>query len=234
MSRQEWRAACMAAAQAQAAAEGQRAWTQAASSRVAYDYRWEHVAQVTALAMLLAQQLGADLEIVEAAAWLHDVRKEQPSHGVVGAVAAREILAATDFPPAKIDAVADAIGRHVGMTRPPGAPPLSPLEAAILWDADKLSKLGVQAIAATLSGPGVQGKPLVERWHYMAEFTRTVLSRTVASMNTAPARELAGHRYARMVALLRLWADESNESGVPIQGEFDFEIPLDYAGLSQE
>jgi uncharacterized protein len=92
-----------------------------------FDYRFEHVAQVTALALRLARALGADLEVVEAAGWLHDVRKGQPSHAQAGANAARTILAATDFPPAKIEIVADAISKHEGLFREPDAPPLQPL-----------------------------------------------------------------------------------------------------------
>ena len=62
------------------------------------------------------------ITVTEAAAWLHDVAKPQPSvadpgrlgrrkdHGRDGAVIARRILAETDFPRAKVEAVADATG----------------------------------------------------------------------------------------------------------------------------
>jgi uncharacterized protein len=93
--------------------------------------------------------------VCEAAAWLHDVAKSQPAeptgaghgqrrdHGRDGAIAARRILAESNFPPDKIDRVADAIAKHVGLSHDE---PIEPLEAAVLWDADKLSKLGATIV----------------------------------------------------------------------------------------
>ena len=185
------------------------------------------------LAKRLARETGADAEIVEAAAWLHDVRKEMPSHGQAGAAAALELLADTDFPPEKIDAVADAIRQHVGLYRNAHTS-LEPLEAAILWDADKLSKLGAQAIMHSLSTASVQGMDLSQRWRYVAEFAQSVLSRTVTSMNTRPGRRMAERRYRDMLHVLNLWAREMRETGVELEGEFSLEIPSDYDGLSEE
>jgi HD superfamily phosphodiesterase len=189
---------------------------------------------VTALALRLARALKADLEIVEAAGWLHDVRKGEPAHAIVGAAAARTILTTTDFPPAKIEAVVDAISKHEGLFRKAGEAPLEPLEAAILWDADKLSKLGVQSVLISLSTPHVFGKDMAERWRYVAEFADQVLGRTVESMNTKAARRMAERRYRSTLALLSLWAREAREAGLDLQGEFQFEISFDYDGLSEE
>ena len=229
-----WRAVCIAAAQAQALQEGRHMWHVGEDEPLPFNYRFEHVAQVTALALRLGDALKADLEVVEAAGWLHDVCKEEPSHGVAGATAARIILLQTDFPPAKIDAVADAICKHVGLYRQDGAPPLEPTEAAVLWDADKLTKLGSQAILISLSTPYVHGKEMAERWRYVAEFAHNVLARTVQSMNTKPGRQMAERRYRNMLLLLSLWAREAREAGVDLQGELDFEISLDYDGLSKK
>ena len=233
-ARPTWRAAVIAAAQAQAKQEARDLWHLAEGEPPPFDYRYEHVAQVTALALRLARVLNADLEIVEASGWLHDVRKQQPKHALAGAVAAREILAATDFPCAKIEAVADVISKHEGLFRPLGAPPLQPLEAAILWDADKLTKIGVQSVMASLMTPYVYGKDGAERWRYVAEFADKMLGRTVESMNTKPARHMAARRYRNTLALLSLWAREAREAGVDLQGDVDFEISFDYDGLSEE
>jgi uncharacterized protein len=173
------------------------------------------VQEVVDLACWLARATGADPEVAEAAAWLHDVRKEQSSHGVAGAEAARKILGETDFPPEKIDAVADAIRVHAGLYRAEGALPMQPLESALLWDADKLSKLGVHAIAFSLSQPRMVGKTLAARRVDAARFVMTVLNRTVTSMNTAPARRLAERRYAAMLAALESWATEEREADPP-------------------
>lgn len=246
----EWRAVCQAAALAQSETESRRAWGLADDAPIPFNHRWEHVALVTALALQLGRASGADGEIVEAAAWLHDVRKEEPSHGLAGARAARAILQETDFPAHKIEAVCEAIRLHVGLFRAPDAAPLQPTEAAVLWDADKLSKLGIQAIMASVSSAPAAYRTVDERWRYVAEFVEVVLSRTVASMNTPLGRQMAEHRYRNMLALLSLWAHEARETGVTLQTatlpvggvdarvDFDkdyrLEIPSDYAGLSQE
>lgn len=109
------------------------------------NYRWEHVQAVVRLGAALARVTGADAQVVEAAAWLHDVRKmgKDDEHGIEGAKRAREILAQTDFPADKIDLVSEAIEKHVGLFKDE---PIEPLEAAVLWDADKLSKLGATSI----------------------------------------------------------------------------------------
>jgi uncharacterized protein len=229
-----WRAVVMTAAQAQAIQEGQALWHIAQDEQLPFDARFEHVAQVTALALRLGRALKADLEVVEASGWLHDVRKMEPKHALAGAAAARTILAQTDFPPAKIEAVVDAISKHEGLYRPAGAPPLQPIEAAVLWDADKLTKLGVQSVISTLSTPHVFGKDMAERWRYVAEFADQVLGRTVESMNTKPGRHMAERRYRSTLALLSLWAREAREAGVDLQGDLDFEISLNYDGLSEK
>ena len=45
------------------------------SEDVSFNYRWEHITTVVTLALRLAELTGADVEIVEAAAWLHDICK---------------------------------------------------------------------------------------------------------------------------------------------------------------
>jgi hypothetical protein len=85
---------------------------------------------------------------------------------------------------------------------------LHPLEAAILWDADKLSKLGVQALAYQLSSGYLIGQTLAERRRTCEEYIHKKLRETVTSMNTAPARRLAEERQRTMVAVLAAWARE--------------------------
>jgi hypothetical protein len=111
---------------------------------------------------------------------------------------------------------------------------LQPIEAAVLWDADKLTKLGVQSVISTLSTPHVFGKDMAERWRYVAEFADQVLGRTVKSMNTKPGRHIAERRYRTTLALLSLWAREAREAGVDLQGDLDFEISSNYDGLSEK
>ena len=167
---------------------------------VSFNYRWEHVVSVVRLAMRLAELTGADVNIVEAAAWLHDVRKETgEQHPIEGARFAREFLRQTDFPVKKIDGVAVAIEQHSGLWR---QEPLTNLEAMVLWDADKLAKIGLTAVfhwtGGSLAGNRITNvQAIIDRaqkvnWH----------AKTVASMHTEPARRAA---LARMEAFDWLW-----------------------------
>lgn len=203
-----WQERCRTEAQVRAEAEVRARLQLSGNATIPFSHRWEHVQRVAQMALWLADKTGADRDIVEAAAWLHDICKNEPNHGKAGAAMAQTILRKTDFPPGKIAVVVEAIARHVGLTRPPDAAPMEPLEAAVLWDADKLTKLGVSVLAYNLSLRQFDGMTLSERQAELAKFTRKVLSKTVASMNTAPARQLAEARYQAMVAFLDQWESE--------------------------
>lgn len=163
------------------------------TTEVSFNYRWEHVTTTVTLALRLAELTGADAEIVEAAAWLHDVRKfsDGQRHPSAGAAHAREFLPTTDFPPEKIEAVAEAIAEHMGLWRDE---PLTVLESQVLWDADKLSKIGLTAVfhwaGGSLAGHEMRTlDELIARgrkadWH----------AKCVASMHTEPARHAAEAR----------------------------------------
>ncbi len=203
-----WQERCRTEAQARAEMEVRARLQLIDGAAIPFNHRWEHVQRVVQMALWLADKTGADRDSVEAAAWLHDICKNEPNHGKAGAVMAQVILHQTDFPPEKIAIVVDAIARHVGLTRPPDAAPMEPLEVAILWDADKLTKLGVSVLAYNLSLRQFDGMTLAERRKELAKFTRKVLSKTVESMNTEPAQYLAQERYQAMLWFLELWESE--------------------------
>lgn len=165
------------------------------TEQVSFNYRWEHVTTVVKLALRLAELTGADAEIVEAAAWLHDVCKfsDKERHPIAGAAYARDFLPKTDFPPQKIEAVAAAIADHMGLWRDE---PLTALESQVLWDADKLAKIGLTAVFHWAGGwlagsemrtmDGLIARGRAQEWQ----------PRTVASMHTEPARRAAAARLA--------------------------------------
>jgi uncharacterized protein len=171
----------------------------AAEDGPVYRYRWDHVQAVVREAQTLARELSADLEVVTAAAWLHDVAKcdasgaEQEDHAARGAACAQNVLADTGFPPDKVKAVADAIAKHARLYKDWQ---VEPLEAAILWDADKLTKLGatgaMAAIVWSIVRGGADTTPALVRKLYPLWLYR----RMAASMNTPPARESAAQRLA--------------------------------------
>jgi uncharacterized protein len=208
-----WREVVQTAAREAAQVEDQERW---GAKSPLFQYRWEHVQAVVRLAIRLAERTGADGEVCEAAAWLHDVAKtgstvtdpgrlgRSEDHGRDGAIAARRILAGTDFPAGKVDLVADAIGKHVGLAHDE---PVEPLEAAVLWDADKLSKLGatvvLHGVGYLLSkGVGETGA-LIERLH-----DEDWAAGIVDNLNTAPARAAGQQRMAAYCAFCRQAAHE--------------------------
>lgn len=203
-----WQAVCRTWAQERAEAEARTRWQVADAAPIPYNYRWIHVQEVVKLAQWLARETGADLDVVTAAAWLHDICKSQPQHALRGAEEAGHILPTTDFPLAKIDQVVAAIRVHEGLVRPESAPPLQPVEAAVLWDADKLSKLGVQALLGSLITEAAPGLNLQERRQGAVEFVFRVFSRTAMSMNTEAADKEANRRYAAMTLVLNMWAQD--------------------------
>ncbi|WP_420644779.1 HD domain-containing protein [Candidatus Leptofilum sp.] len=166
-----------------------------------FHYRWEHVTAVVTLALKLAELTGADAEVVEAAAWLHDIRKDVgPKHPQEGAKFAHEILPTTDFPKKKIGHVARCIRSHMGLWR---RKPLKNLEAQVLWDADKLAKMGLTSLfhfmpVTIMKGNGRTTQELINN----ARANQSWLPKTVASMHTKPAQKAAKKRLKRFNQLL--------------------------------
>ena len=120
---------------------------------------FDHVLRVKALAERIARAEGGDLEVIRAAALLHDLgRPEQRAtgrdHAVVSAERAREILAR--HPEEKVEAVAHAIEAHRFRTGPPPSTP----EARAIFDADKLDAIGAIGIARVFAYAGARDQPL--------------------------------------------------------------------------
>ena len=178
------------------------------SMDVSFNYRWEHVTSVVRLATRLARLTGADTDVVEAAAWLHDIRKETKDlHAAEGAEYARRFLPKTDFPPEKVERVAHAIEVHMGLWR---EEPLTNLEAMVLWDADKLAKIGLTAVFHWTGGSlaGFQPTSIGE---IIAQSQDTGWQqKTVASMHTEPARRAAQARLEHYNWLWQALEEELN------------------------
>jgi len=172
--------------------------TERAREESPFNYRLEHLKAVVCIAEVLALKLGADLEIVRAAAWLHDLAKEgiaemvEDGHGVKGAEEARRILERSDFPKGKIDAVCQAIAEHVGLYRDHH---VEPLEAAILWDADKLAKLGAISLVHFLCLSPSLGQATSESFLAEGQEFLGLQAKMVESMNTPLGKEMGRERY---------------------------------------
>jgi uncharacterized protein len=121
---------------------------------------FDHVLRVTALAERIAEEEGADLEVVRAAALLHDVAAAGPdrdAHHLVGAARAREILVALGHPATRVDAVAHCVQTH-RFRKPDEAP--KTMEAQCVFDADKLDAIGAVGVARAFVYGAELGQPL--------------------------------------------------------------------------
>jgi uncharacterized protein len=123
---------------------------------------FDHVLRVYAMAERLAVAEGADLEVVRAAALLHDAVGAEPenhqrsNHHYASADFARQILGAEGWPEARIAAVEHCIRAH--RYRSTEAP--QTLEAEVLFDADKLDVLGAFGAARTIAYAVQAGQPI--------------------------------------------------------------------------
>jgi len=129
-------------------------------------HSFEHVLRVKAMAERIGRVEGADLEIIEAAAYLHDSRgaspaeggKERKEHHITSAEFAGEILASKGWSQERIEAVQHCIRAH--RFRHNGERPESP-EAQCLFDADKLDVLGAVGAARTIAYAVLAGQPVL-------------------------------------------------------------------------
>lgn len=121
-----------------------------------------HIERVLRLALQMGEELGADLEILQAAALLHDARGANPAEGEerlhheeASARFARVFLQEKGWPEDRIRAVEHCVRAH----RFRGENPPASLEARILFDADKLDVNGAFGTARTLGYALQAGQP---------------------------------------------------------------------------
>jgi uncharacterized protein len=183
----------------------------------AHDF--DHVLRVLAMVRRLASAEGADLEIVETAALLHDIarsdeRESGCDHALESARRSAKIL--DGWPRDRMEAVAHAIAAH--RFRNDLVP--ATLEAKVLYDADKLDSMGAIGVARAYAVAGMCGQRLWaaidEGWveqkssqeHHRdmnAEHTPVhefafKLSRLEGTLFTPTARAIAALRHEFMVA----------------------------------
>ncbi len=124
---------------------------------------FDHIERVYRMAERLAREEGADLEIVRAAALLHDIEGSHPAgegranHHHQSADQAAEILRAEGWSEERIAAVQHCIRAH--RYRDNREPPAT-IEAKVLFDADKLDVLGAIGVARTIGYAVQDGQPV--------------------------------------------------------------------------
>jgi len=185
------------------------------------------VERVYKLALRLARELNepVDLDVLRAAALLHDVARAMEDEGIVedhakaGAQIAREVLERLGFPREKIEEVAYCIEVHRFRS---GVKPRT-LEAQILQDADRLDMLGAIGIARAFMRGGWANVPIYDpaippKERYDGRSATVVnhlyekILRIKDTLNTEPARRIAEgrHRFVEefIERLLKEWEGE--------------------------
>jgi hypothetical protein len=123
--------------------ESQKHWPDPANQGSPYyNYRLEQIQQVERDALRLAETIPADADILLAGVWIYDrCGGQQPDDPQADCAAdwARQHLAEYGFPAAQVEAAALTVA---GQNAPPGELPDRPIEARLLWDADKLAIIG--------------------------------------------------------------------------------------------
>jgi uncharacterized protein len=123
---------------------------------------FSHIERVYRMSDRLARVEGADLEIVHAAALLHDAEGTTPGsesrleHHLRSAEFAQRILEAEGWPQERIDAVKHCIRAH--RFRDDREPPAT-IEAKCIFDADKLDVLGAIGVVRVAVYAALAGTP---------------------------------------------------------------------------
>jgi uncharacterized protein len=191
---------------------------------------FDHVLRVAQTAERLGSQLGADLEILQAAALLHDAAGAAPgararsSHERDSAEFAGRVLVDEGWAEERIRAVQHCIRAH----RFRGQEAPETLEAQILFDADKLDVMGAFGAARTI-GYAVQagqpafaepsdrflkdGSPEPGEPHSAYHEYLFKLRNVKARLYTEPARALGERRHQALAAFFEQLAAEARGLG---------------------
>jgi len=188
---------------------------------------WQHIMRVWLTARKLAEEEGADIEVVSLAALLHDVDDRK----VTGDAAtedvlpgARRIMSEAGVPSALAETVCETI-RMTGFHRSLEGSRTRTVEAGILSDADQLDAVGAVGIARTFVYGASRGRPMFSpdvmpmtgftREQYDANRGSTVahffekLLKLRGMMATGAGRREADVRHARMVSFLDAFFEET-------------------------
>jgi HD superfamily phosphodiesterase len=171
-----------------------------------YNYRGDHVEQVVKLAKYLASGTQADMDVVMLAAWLHDYSKpgiggvSAENHGRASSKFAEGWLKEREFDSLLIARVCEAIEQHVGLVL---KKPLESIEAQIIWEADKIYKLGLVGILQyVLNGIRFQPGLTLEEYHTRLVEFLPLAQKIAASMATEKGKRLASKRLKTLESLV--------------------------------
>lgn len=173
-------------------------------------FRWRHTLRVLAAAREIGRAEGANLEIVEMAALLHDIAKLDPRsdethHAILGSELAREFLEDLPMAPEEVERIVEAIRFHSYDTHQEDLG----LETLVLKDADRLDEVGALGIMMTGIYAGRVGMDY--RGCYR-QGIRELRDLEVLPFYTATGREIFARR---ILVMKRFWHQAQQE----LQGE---------------
>ena len=205
--------------------EAVRAYARACAEGARGSHDWEHTNRVHALCLRIGRVEGADLRVLELAAYLHDVGRaaqDEANGGICHAErgAAMALAFLKDRMPAGelLDNVIHCVRSH----RFRGDAHPETLEAEVLFDADKLDAIGAVGIGRAFQFAGEVGATLhnpkadpASTAPYTREDTayreyRLKLSRIRERMLTREGRRLAEERHAFMERFFERFLREVN------------------------
>lgn len=173
---------------------------------ITFDYRYEHTRTAVAIAGKLAEALGVPPALARIAVWLHDIakcwdphlpeatnREREADHGVIGAREAAIFLHSLAFPRDLTCRVEQAIANHAGLVKDYIIE--EPL-VAIVWDADKLSKIGAAGTLHYLCAQLAMGDELLDLQEYVGALDDQLCRGMRDSLNTEFARQWADRELA--------------------------------------
>ena len=187
---------------------------------------FSHVLRVYRLCELIGEQENADLEILRAAALLHDVDGDvdiREDHHLAAARFAEKVLLKEGWGKDRIEKVTHCIRAH--RFRDNLEQPQS-LEAKVLFDADKIDAIGAVGVARAVSyavraGMDVYGPPsptYLSTGKLAPGESQTVAHEYLFKLRhikdrlfTAAGRSLAAERHDLMVRFFKGWMEEIGE-----------------------
>jgi len=162
-------------------------------------HSYGHVDRVLKIATFLAKKEGADVELVQIGAILHDIgRTVGEPHNETGAKLASEILNGEGYSSHRSKKVARIVLRHAL----PFRGQLENLEEKIVWDADKIDLLGAAGIARVFHW--LNRKP----FETIVEDCFEEIEPVYGLLNTETAKKIAEERHRRTMEFLSALKEE--------------------------
>ena len=198
---------------------------------------WHHIRRVWRLTQALAREEGADVEVAELGALVHDIA-DWKFHGgdeSVGPREAERLLREENAPEALIAPVVDIVAT-ISFKGAGVATPMRSLEGACVQDADRLDALGAIGIARCFAYGGHAGRLLHDPavppvLHATAQAYKSAKGTSLNHfheklfllkdrMNTASGRRLAEARHAYMADFVARFLQEwESDPGIGERGE---------------